>query len=129
VKIDRTELAWAAGLFEGEGCFVLGKGNGRYAHTRNVRAVLASTDPDVLLRFYKALGFGHLSTRKTVPGRKPVHVWNAGSFETFQAVVAMFWPWLGARRRAKARECLLAMRAYYAEETAQRGINRRRRCV
>jgi hypothetical protein len=125
--LNLAQLSWAAGLFEGEGCFVLGKGNGRYPHTRNVRAVLASTDIDVLLRFQAVVGFGKISSRKTIYGAKPVRVWNAGSFEHFQATVAFFWPWLGERRRERARECLLAMREYYAAGGHQRGVNRRRR--
>lgn len=124
--VVREDLAWAGGLFEGEGCFLVGKGNGVYPHVRNVRAILASSDEDVLCRFANILGFGSVTLRRQELNRKRVFVWSAASFEDFQATVAFLWPWLGLRRRAKAIECLREMRAYYAQGGRQRGINRRR---
>jgi hypothetical protein len=52
------ELAWAAGLFEGEGCVAA------YHHSKNARAVrawLSSTDEDVIHRFHEIVGVGRLS--------------------------------------------------------------------
>jgi hypothetical protein len=94
--VRREELAWAAGLFEGEGCFSAGSPYGQ-------KAQLAMTDEDVVRRFHRVVGFGnvHEYTQK-VPDRKPMFWWRAHSFENFQALVAMLWPWLGERRRERA---------------------------
>lgn len=126
IAINREQLAWAGGLFEGEGSFVLGK----VAHLRNVRAILCSTDRDVLARFGRVMGFGNIHFRKNYKGhlgKKQVIQWSTGSFELTQATMALLWPWLGKRRRAKIIESLREMRAYHAGGGPQRGVPRKRR--
>lgn len=100
---DEKEIIWAAGLFEGEGCFF-------FANKKNRTAVvqLATTDKDVVERFQKAVGFGKIAHPPTVGTYKPVWVWRMGSFEGFQQIVCYFWSYLGKRRRARATEILKA---------------------
>lgn len=109
-----SHLPWAAGLFEGEGCFSSSLTNDKYG-TRGFRARLAMTDRDVVLRFRQAIGFGsfRISLQKN-PAHKTQWVWYSTRFEQFQATVAILWPWLGSRRRAKAKELLLMARDYHA---------------
>lgn len=130
MHIDTRELAWAAGLFEGEGSFILQKSNQQYAHVRGVRAVLCSTDGDVVLRFSKAIGLGSICLRGNYPGhlgKKQVFQWSTSSFEHFQVVVAYLWFGLNKRRRKKARELLRAMQEYFdAAPSRQRGRRRPR---
>ena len=129
----REDLAWAAGLFEGEGClhFQLPR-NGRKAG--GIRAHLTMVDEDVVRRFAEVIGRGRVSgpiyRRPTVgavfffwapdgsPSKKPVYRWEISSFENVQAMIAMLWPWWNTRKRLKAREVLEATRA-----------NRRRVCA
>lgn len=103
--MDREELAWASGLFEGEGCFTH---NG--VKTRRGPGSLAtsigSTDRDVLERFAQAVGFGKVGGPYTTAGYKPVYQWTAYGFEKMQAILAMLWPWLCSRRRERAIELL-----------------------
>lgn len=120
MNIDREALAWAGGLFEGEGSFVLGKGSGAgQTHYRNIRAIFCTTDKDVMLKFDRVLigvraGIHVRKNHAGHLGKKRVYQWSTGSFEGCQAVIACLWPWLGIRRKARAREILLAMREYYA---------------
>jgi hypothetical protein len=108
-------IAWAAGLFEGEGCLNVyrrarrGKTSGM---TGSVQINLGTTDLDVVERFAQIVGVGAIcrDIKPVRPEWKPMHKWSAYGFEKVQYVVAMFWPWLGERRRAKAREVLLAAR-------------------
>lgn len=88
--MDKTEIAWAAGIFEGEGSIV----------TPN-RLLMGMTDEDVVRRFQKAVGVGSLHLER-LEDKKDRWIWRVSNFEHFQAVVAMFWPWLGERRRARA---------------------------
>ena len=106
-----SEIAWAAGLFEGEGCFYFGH--------RNLQATLAMTDADVVDRFERIVGFGHRSVREGDHKNdkrgyknewKPIYRWSARSFEHVQALIAMLWPYLGDRRKARAKELLLDKR-------------------
>lgn len=107
-----ADVAWAAGLFEGEGCLTLHHNTGhRYLAPR---VYLVTTDLDVLQRFQGIVGYGRILTRRLTPTmRRTQYEWSVGTFEEFQFVVALFWRWLGDRRRARAAEVLLEMRAYY----------------
>jgi hypothetical protein len=101
-------LAWAAGLFEGEGSITWNRAKGK----GYVVLLLSMTDGDVVRRFHGALGLGRLNGpyRRGLAAsgnpRKPLFYWSASGFEHVQAIVAMFWPWLGDRRRARACEVL-----------------------
>src|SRR5712691_2189063 len=101
--MQATETAWAGGLFEGEGCFGL-YSSGKRSFDR-LNANVTSTDRDVLERFLAAVGFGSITG--PWPGtNKPRYRWTAHSFERFQALGAMLWPYLGERRRAKFHDCI-----------------------
>ncbi len=103
--IDREELAYAGGLFEGEGYFTLRAGS----HTMRSAAGVNMTDPEPLERLMAAVSMGTiLGPRDMGTGRKPMYVWAVHTRERVQALVAMLWPWLGPRRRARAREVLAA---------------------
>ena len=109
----REQLAWVAGLFEGEGCFCMLRSKwGLYP-----RAVLIMTDFDRVIKLCDVLGFGNLQLRAgrlRLGGRcKEQLEWNACSFEQFQATVALLWTWLGPRRRKKAKELLVEYYAYH----------------
>lgn len=102
VELDREEVAWAGGLFEGEGCFTCDK------HNRSLSARISMTDEDPVRRVYHALGgMGYIISAQRVKNtRKLVWTWGCAGYEKFQAVVAMLWPWLGERRRKRAAELL-----------------------
>jgi len=94
----REEVAWAGGLFEGEGCI---SKTGNYAPV----LVLEMTDEVPVKWFHRIVGTGHVRLRlPSQPRRKPVWSWRATSYESAQAVLATVWPWLGPRRRARAIE-------------------------
>lgn len=98
----REEMAWAGGLFEGEGSFTVARGV-------QATAQIKMTDRDPMERFAAAIGFG--TVRGPYPGkggRKDSYAWSAQSFEKAQATVALLWPYLGERRKARAAEVLKA---------------------
>ena len=112
IKTERTWqpalVAWAAGLFEGEGCFSITRDRNQ------LTAVITMTDLDVLRTFHEVVGIGYIysitspSARLTPNGnlRKPMWRWGVGGNEGVQAVLAMFWPWLHQRRRERGVEIL-----------------------
>jgi hypothetical protein len=107
--MDARELAWASGLFDGEGCITYGRDT-RYPKFVYVRLHLAMTDEDSVIRFRDALGFGLLTLPRIRPGRKKLYQWRVNNFEQAQAAIALLWFGLNDRRRARARECLDAVR-------------------
>jgi len=94
-------VAWAAGLFEGEGCFSFGSGD---TGNRSLRAMITMTDLDVLEKFQSVVGMGTIRKRKLNPPHKQQWSWYINSFLEFQSLAVMLWPWLCSRRRAKLQE-------------------------
>jgi len=106
-----VELAWAAGLFEGEGSFKLW--NGRYT-----TMVLSMTDKDVVERFARIVEVGTIRRRTPQQeGWKEQWVWNISAHEHVRDLTTQFLPFLGERRAARAREVLEAIAANQARVT------------
>lgn len=95
-----AEIAWAAGLFEGEGCVSVQ----RPKHAPNVvqvRLQVTSTDRDVLEKFADAIGCGRLyGPYDRDPSRKPVGYWFASSRADVDRAAEAMRPWLCSRRIA-----------------------------
>ena len=110
-RFEPAELAWAAGFFEGEGTVAL---NGSAPRLWLPQAS-AQGIPEVLARFQAAVGgLGSISgpyVLKNPWSKLPQYRWGLSRFEHVQAVIAMFWPWMSARRRSGARAVLLRQRA------------------
>lgn len=89
------ELAWCAGLFEGEGtiCFA----------NKTILVSINMTDEDVLRKFFKIIRCGYLNgpykARKST--HKPSWHWRLQGGEWAQTVISMFWPWLCSRRKSQ----------------------------
>lgn len=95
--IETKDLAWAAGLFEGEGSI-------EYASKRAYpRLHLAMTDLDVVIRYAAIIGAPNVRTRK-VPG-KPMWTCRVGGQRAIQLLMT-FYCLLGERRQAQVREAL-----------------------
>jgi len=102
-----SDIAWCGGLFEGEGSL----GFWRHRKSRQPKLQLSMTDEDTVRRFSGVLGVSLVRGPYRYNTWKPQWVWSVGGFEKVQAVLVMLWPWLGARRRAKAIEVLTRARS------------------
>lgn len=117
--MNEIDIAWAAGLFEGEGSFSATRPRG----TRRpyLRATMQSMDRDVLERFQEVIGFGSIYTIRPDPrlshGR-PIYQWACASEAKFILLLDMIGPHLGVRRRQRAAELL-----------ARHGSGQERLCV
>ncbi|MDE2106441.1 MAG: hypothetical protein KGL39_55005 [Patescibacteria group bacterium] len=106
------EIAWAAGLFEGEGCFTrhacwLGEGPDRRRFYYPV-ATLQMGDKDVVLRFAEVMGMG-FKLRERVPKKahwKVMWEWRVYGRRRFGHVYGLLCPHLGDRRRTRGAELL-----------------------
>lgn len=93
-------MAWAAGLFEGTGSIV------RSGTT--LRLMLAMSDEDVVRRYAQVVGtrvLGPYAYPVQADGslRKPAWKCYVNGLRA-ELVLTAFWPYLGDRRRARARE-------------------------
>ena len=113
IQIDREKLAWAAGLFGGEGCVlaICGARNRRYPTLTVTQAGTATGPPSVLVRYREAVGgIGYVEGPKIDHRgtRKPKWHYRASGFAAVQALVALMWPWLGDVKKEQARRTLVA---------------------
>lgn len=99
--MDRTELAWAAGFWDGEGSAWLTQPEGRNTAQPHARINQSSTTgiPQVLVRFQHALGFGAIRGPDLAEGREPLYRWVVSSRSNVNAVLLALSPWLGTVKR------------------------------
>lgn len=96
----REEIAWAAGLFEGEGCI-------HELKKTSASLSVAMTDLDVLERFREVVGAGHIGdARQRQANWKPIYQLQIYGREDVARILALFLPWFQSRRRAKAMAVL-----------------------
>lgn len=108
-----VEMAWAAGLWEGEGCFFLRKHfnhQGRGKDYVYAGASIASTDKDVIDRFNEVIGLSvnvrRQGSKKRKESWKPLYVWYVSGVDQVEHLYNLLAPWLGKRRRERAEEVL-----------------------
>lgn len=94
----REDLIWLAGIFEGEGCITIRAG-------KTATLTVSMTDEDVVLRVQQAAKLGTVNgPYNKGPGRKPMWTWDLHRREHVYALLVAMYPWLGNRRKEKARE-------------------------
>jgi hypothetical protein len=94
----REDLAWAAGLWDGEGCF-------------SGKPILVNTDIELLDRFRLVFGFGVIRKRVVTGNRKQSYLWTTTRFKEAQFIVASMWEWLSEKRKTQATKMLRSLRA------------------
>lgn len=104
-KNDLLDIAWAAGLFEGEGCIIANR-NARGGKVR-LQVVLGSTDRDIVERYAKIVNASRPVLKQEQRSEKHRTFYVCGIYgRESLPVLEMFLPFLGERRRAKALEAL-----------------------
>lgn len=99
-------LAWAAGVFEGEGCIGVRK-HAQYKDSVYSRMTISMTDADVIQRFRDAVGVGTVQGPHNY-GNKPVYRWYVGTVKEVEALILRLAPWLSSRRLVQAVNALAA---------------------
>lgn len=103
-------IAWASGLFEGDGCISRNITTKRSKQYNYWKIMLASTDYDVLERFQSIIGFGRIYRQKRQKDYwKPAWQWNTYRQPELYAALAAMFTFFASRRRAKALEALVEM--------------------
>src|SRR5687768_15230957 len=96
--MDRHELAWAAGFFDGEGWAAKNK-------TRGVQSRINQSDdggvPEVLVRFQRVVGCGRIHGPVREEGRLELFYWDVSSRGDVETVANAMWPWLGDVKRVE----------------------------
>lgn len=115
-KINREELAWAAGFFDGEGCTtVSAHKNGPRKGYKNLHITVAQTDKRPLERLLSIWKKGKIYgpyTRKNNPRVSPYYKLNISGLENVNKVISSMWPWLGDIKREQAIRRIEEMTEY-----------------
>lgn len=121
-QLDRVELAWAAGFFDGEGStFVASRGH------YPVIGISQSDDdgvPAVLDRFRAAVGgYGHINGPFFLAygDFKIKWIYRVHGYEMVRAVISQIWPWLGTAKQLQAVSTLLDYRLWNPPRTRTPG--------
>lgn len=106
--MDRTELAWAAGFWDGEGSAWLSRPEGRNRAYPSARINQSSTTgvPEVLLRFRRAVAVGRVQGPELTEGREPLYKWVVSSREEVRSTFLALRQWLGETKRTQFRQTL-----------------------
>lgn len=95
------QLAWAAGIFDGEGCVTWS--NGRTRRTLRL-SVAQSGSPEIPERFRASVGLGNVNGPYGPYGNKssrlPQYQWNANGADA-HTVMQLLWPYLSTTKREK----------------------------
>jgi hypothetical protein len=119
-RMPEGELAWAAGLYGGDGTTSAGRDKSGGPNYRRLKAGLpqAAVDggvPPVLVRFHEAVeGVGSVKgpyVLKNAWSRLPQFVWSVSGSRAAEAVLEKIWPWLDDAKRDQARAAIRAARA------------------
>lgn len=103
--MDQIDIAWLAGVYEGEGCLSI---NGKA-----VRIIIQMTDEDIIRRIHSLTGCGRVAVYPH-PKHKTVYRWTVNNRSCVARLLLAMAPLLGERRREKVLEAvpLLASRVY-----------------
>jgi hypothetical protein len=122
--VNREEIAWAAGLFEGEGSVYVN----RIRKYRYLCVEVNMTDEDIVQRLHRLFPYGTVRQAEALRQHwKRSWHWRVHGFAGSQAFIALIWPWLGERRRATAAELLKSFRgpvSQLAEEPVSKAAKR-----
>lgn len=127
ININREDLAWAAGLFDGEG-HTHGPLQRRTRKTGRTppRIDICQIDRFVLDRFQSSvLGLGKIygPYGPYQPRRSVWWRFVTNRFEHSQAVICLLWPWLSPLKKQQSKE---ALASFYAAPVGRPGPKQKR---
>lgn len=118
------DVAWAAGVIEGEGCVYAQVRTTKYGTNAASYVRVVMSDADIVERLRTIFGGKFLPYKPTNGlGSKPLFRWEVSTRNEFLAVCEAIYPWMGERRRAqidKARAALVAHPLISASERVRR---------
>lgn len=105
-----TELAWAAGFFDGEGCTSLSRNRQYKLLAMNIGQV----DRQPLERFVAAVGINKRILGPYKKGKnKPYYEISVNKFEEVQYVMCQLWKWLCKPKRDQYKTVIADYLDYY----------------
>jgi hypothetical protein len=99
--MNETDVAWLAGLFEGEGNIAIAKNGG-------TRLTIRMCDLDVIERVNAMFPATKIqAVRPKYPNARLQYAWRISNPDTVREILSLLLPWFGERRSEKTLEVLL----------------------
>ena len=122
-----AEIAWCAGLFEGEGNIGVAR-HAPYEGRFEPRLQIRQTDEDVLVKFQSLMGGrltgpflqGDADSKRYKVAPKPYWIWVVSSWDEFERIGSLLRPWLGKRRGERFDLVLATMPDHFRRPFAYR---------
>ena len=110
LDLTETDVAWIAGLLEGEGYFGIdNRSKDRYEISKTPPSPfikVSMVDEDIIQRLSRLLDKSYFSpSRKTVTG-KQVYTLHIGEKEKVLSILQQILPYMGVRRGERITECI-----------------------
>lgn len=112
-KINKENLAWAAGFYDGEGCMTCcyDVQNRDGTHYRAIKFNISqSGSPELLEKFKSIVKFGNIYgplTKNHNTARLPRYSIRISGFEKCQFITVLLWNYLGNQKRVQAKKQLI----------------------
>lgn len=113
IALSEIEIAWLAGLLEGEGSFGL---DARSAKRYNVSTAppspflrISMTDQDIIERVSKLVNKNYFSPKRLIATGKQVYIVHIGDRATLRTLLPRLFPYFGKRRQEIVNKCLDAL--------------------
>jgi hypothetical protein len=118
-----TELAWAAGFFDGEGHI-------RFSERRySLRMSVNQCDPRPLQRFTEAVGEGKVRPiaphKAARPTHRPMWEWDLSGYEKVTLVYLLLRPFLSESKREQGDDCLARVKRARSVDHRREGALKR----
>jgi hypothetical protein len=110
-RIAPLDLAWIAGLLEGEGYFCVLSASRGCGKNETLLVGCGMTDMDVIYKLQRVVGAGHVSIQ--VGLGKTIYRWKLSNSDAC-ALMTLLLPMMGRRRSVKIRELM----AWYERKLA-----------
>lgn len=110
LNLKENEIAWIAGLLEGEGYFGIDKRSSkRYQHSTSPPAPfikISMVDQDIIERLSKLLDKDYFIPKRKTVSNKTVYTLHIGEKEKVLFVLQKILPYMGVRRSERIKECI-----------------------
>jgi hypothetical protein len=102
--MSTADMAWVAGVLEGEGWFVRSPNNRRKKPSRltTVKVGVNMNDDDVIRSLQEKTGIGRVTVRQFKDGKRPQWVWCVDNRQDVVALLYRMLPYLHERRSVQA---------------------------
>lgn len=101
LPMDSLDIAWLAGIVEGEGCF-----NGPENSSGSFKLRVQMSDKDIIDRLQQITGVGTIKPKKSKEGLRQNWTWGVYTTADTVRLACAMAPLLGERRRAKIMELI-----------------------